>query len=215
MLITSVVTGPFFNNTYLVLNEKTKEGILIDPSFYPVVINEKLITAHHADISTILLTHGHVDHIAGLTWMRKMYPKAKTYMDKKDEELLGDPNTNMSCVFPTPITADDPDYFIKPGDTLHFAGAEFQVIDTSGHTQGGVSFYMPKEGVVFSGDSLFRDYIGRTDLPGGDTRQLIHNIRANLMTLPPDTIVYPGHGDPTTIQREQKYNPFMQGDYDL
>lgn len=215
MKIGYTVLGPFMTNSYVVYNEKTNKGILIDPSFDPETLYKQLVLPHHLDIETILLTHAHVDHIAGLNWFRKKFPGARVYMDKRDEPFLRDPQKNLSAMFPDPVTCDDPDCWVKDGDVIHSCGYTFNVIDTSGHTPGGVSYYMPEYGIVFTGDSLFQGSIGRTDFPGGNTQELVNNIRTHLLTLPYKTIVCPGHGEMTTIGLEKINNPFLQGDIHL
>lgn len=197
-------------NTYILYNEETMEGLVVDPSFSPEqyikAIEEKKI-----QLTSILLTHAHVDHMAGMNELRKAFPEARMYMDKRDRPFLRDPEKNLSYMFPTPTLVDDADVWVKDGDEIETSGYTFQVIDTSGHTPGGISFYLKKEGIVFTGDSLFQGSIGRTDFPGGSMKELTGSIRKNLFALPDSTVVLSGHGEQTTIGQEKRTNPFLTG----
>lgn len=210
MKIMYMVLGPFMTNTYILYNEETMEGLVVDPSFSPEhyikAIEEKKI-----HLTSIFLTHAHVDHMAGMNELRKAFPKARMYMDKRDQPFLRDPEKNLSYMFPTPTLVDDADVWVKDGDEIETSGYTFQVIDTSGHTPGGISFYLKKEGIVFTGDSLFQGSIGRTDFPGGSMKELTDSIRKNLFTLPDSTVVLSGHGEQTTIGQEKRTNPFLTG----
>lgn len=210
MKIMYMVLGPFMTNTYILYNEETMEGLVVDPSFSPEhyikAIEEKKI-----HLTSIFLTHAHVDHMAGMNELRKAFPKARMYMDKRDQPFLRDPEKNLSYMFPTPTLVDDADVWVKDGDEIETSGYTFQVIDTSGHTPGGISFYLKKEGIVFTGDSLFQGSIGRTDFPGGSMKELTGIIRKNLFTLPDSTVVLSGHGEQTTIGQEKRTNPFLTG----
>lgn len=210
MKIMYMVLGPFMTNTYILYNEATMEGLVVDPSFSPEqyikAIEEKKI-----HLTSIFLTHAHVDHMAGMNELRKAFPEARMYMDKRDRPFLRDPARNLSYMFPTPTLVDDADVWVKDGDEIETSGYTFQVIDTSGHTPGGISFYLKKEGIVFTGDSLFQGSIGRTDFPGGSMKELTGSIRKNLFALPDSTVVLSGHGEQTTIGQEKRTNPFLTG----
>lgn len=210
MKIMYMVLGPFMTNTYILYNEETMEGLVVDPSFSPQqyikAIEEKKI-----HLTSIFLTHAHVDHMAGMNELRKAFPEARMYMDKRDRPFLRDPEKNLSYMFPTPTLVDDADVWVKDGDEIETSGYTFQVIDTAGHTPGGISFYLKKEGIVFTGDSLFQGSIGRTDFPGGSMKELTGSIRKNLFTLPDSTVVLSGHGEQTTIGQEKRTNPFLTG----
>lgn len=210
MKIMYMVLGPFMTNTYILYNEATMEGLVVDPSFSPEqyikAIKEKKI-----HLTSIFLTHAHVDHMAGMNELRKAFPEARMYMDKRDRPFLRDPERNLSYMFPTPTLVDDADVWVKDGDEIETSGYTFQVIDTSGHTPGGISFYLKKEGIVFTGDSLFQGSIGRTDFPGGSMKELTGSIRKNLFALPDSTVVLSGHGEQTTIGQEKRTNPFLTG----
>ena len=210
MKIKYMVLGPFMTNTYILYNEETMDGLVVDPSFSPEYYI-KAIEEKNIHLQSIFLTHAHVDHMAGMNELRKAFPKAKMYMDKRDQPFLRDPEKNLSYMFPVPTLVDDADVWVKNGDEIETCGYTFQVIDTAGHTPGGISFYMKREGLVFTGDSLFQGSIGRTDFPGGSLKELTGTIKKNLFSLPDSTVVLSGHGEQTTIGQEKKTNPFLTG----
>lgn len=210
MKIMYMVLGPFMTNTYILYNEETMEGLVVDPSFTPdhyiKAIQDKKIR-----LLSIFLTHAHVDHMAGMNELRRAFPDAKMYMDKRDRPFLQDAERNLSSMFPVPTLVDDADVWVKDGDEIETCGYTFRVIDTAGHTPGGISFYLQKEGIVFTGDSLFQGSIGRTDFPGGSMKELTGSIKKNLFFLPDSTVVLSGHGNQTTIGEEKRSNPFLTG----
>ncbi|WP_296980275.1 MBL fold metallo-hydrolase [uncultured Dialister sp.] len=210
MKIMYMVLGPFMTNTYILYNEETMEGLVVDPSFTPdhyiKAIQDKKIR-----LLSIFLTHAHVDHMAGMNELRRAFPDAKMYMDKRDRSFLRDAERNLSSMFPVPTLVDDADVWVKDGDEIETCGYTFRVIDTAGHTPGGISFYLQKEGIVFTGDSLFQGSIGRTDFPGGSMKELTGSIKKNLFSLPDSTVVLSGHGNQTTIGEEKRSNPFLTG----
>jgi len=207
-----MVLGPFMTNTYIVYNEKTMEGLVVDPSFTPDHYI-RAIKDKNIKLKAILLTHAHVDHMAGMNKLRQEFPGALMYMDKRDQPLLRDPERNLSYMFSPSVKVEDADIWIKQGDEIKTCGLTFRVIDSAGHTPGGVSYYEKGEGIVFTGDSLFQGSIGRTDFPGGNLKMLIGNIKKNLLSLPPSTVVLSGHGGQTSIGAEDRTNPFLNGGF--
>ena len=207
MKIQNFVLGMVGTNCYLVVNEEEKQCILIDPAVYSGEIAEQ-IRREGLDLRAILLTHGHFDHIMGIDGFRKEFPEIPVYAHREEEALLNDASMNASLEFGRQYTFSGAAY-AEDGDVLDLAGMQFRVIHTPGHTIGGCCYYLQEEKVLFSGDTLFRESIGRTDFPTGNGGQLMRSIREKLFTLPEETAVYPGHMERTTIGDEKKYNPYF------
>lgn len=205
-----LMSGAFQTNCYIVrADEASKECLIIDTALEA----EELIhflTEHELNPAAVLLTHGHIDHIGGLNLLRERYPDTKVYVHKLDAEMLAGAESNLWVLMAKPFSTAPADFLVDAGDTIDVAGIRFSVLHTPGHTPGGICLYAPEHGVVFSGDTLFAESIGRTDFPGGDMSQLLAGIRENLFSLPEDTKVYPGHGPSTTIAHEEEYNPFLR-----
>ncbi len=186
-------------------------GWVIDPSFPPQV---NMLLEYVADrnirIERVILTHGHLDHIAGVDSVRQAHPHARIALAKAEHGALAKAGENLSEHVGMPMTvqarADDD---LTPAMELQLGALIWRVLDVSGHSPGGRALYCPQAGVVFTGDALFAGSIGRTDFPGSDARRLFRNIRESLYALPPETIVHSGHGPPTTIGNERKSNPFV------
>ncbi len=157
----------------------------------------------------ILLTHGHADHIAGVAAVKEAFPDAVLTVPHDDVHMLTDPAANLSLPFGFNITTPAPDQTVRAGEELKMGPLTWRVIDTSGHTPGGVSYYCAEAEVVITGDALFAESIGRTDIPGASEARQLKNIRENLLTLPDATRVLPGHGPITTIEHERRHNPFL------
>lgn len=207
MKILNFVLGMVGTNCYLVVNEEEKQCILIDPAVYSGEIAEQ-IRREGLDLRAILLTHGHFDHIMGIDGFRKEFPEIPVYAHREEEALLKDASMNASLEFGRQYTFSGAAY-AEDGDVLDLAGMQFRVIHTPGHTIGGCCYYLQEEKVLFSGDTLFRESIGRTDFPTGNGGQLMRSIREKLFILPEETAVYPGHMERTTIGDEKKYNPYF------
>ena len=212
--IETFVDESFGENAYVIhtLNERgTPVGWVIDPGFPPQV-DQLLgyISGREITIEKIILTHGHADHIAGLDAVHSSHPDAPVLMPAAEQRLLSDPYENLSAPFGMSVTVQShADQDLAPGTELLLARFGWQVLDTSGHSPAGRSLYCAQAGVVIAGDALFAGSIGRTDFPGCDPGRLIVNIREKLLTLPDETIVYAGHGPPTTVGNERKSNPFV------
>lgn len=205
-----VPLGPLQTNCYI-LSEQDGTCLIIDPgeegSKLHNWLKEKKVTP-----KAILLTHAHFDHIGAVDFIRDMY-QIPVYIHAKEAKWLTDPALNGSQRFMgiQPIKVKEADVLIKKEEKLEIGLFHFQVLETPGHSPGSISFYFENERMVVSGDALFQQSIGRTDLPGGNHEQLIQSIHKKLLTLPIDTLVLSGHGPETIIEDEMDSNPFLNG----
>ena len=203
----------FGENTYILFDESSREGIIIDPGMYTdneMSEIDEFIARNSLIISRVLLTHMHIDHMFGVSYLRQKYD-VKVYCSEA-EQPLGLKTQAQASLFG--IKKEMPqvriDTVVADGDVLTLADEQIQVLSVPGHSPGGLAFYCPSSGVVFTGDVLFDGSIGRTDLVGGDYRQLTDSIRTKLLPLPAETLVCPGHGGTTTIGDEAGFNPYLR-----
>jgi hydroxyacylglutathione hydrolase len=206
--IESFSLGPLATNAYLITDTERRKGVVIDPGMHP----DQLIKAiKYIDIEAILLTHAHFDHIGGVDEIRKL-KSCPVYLHRMESEWLTNPELNGSLRWPDmggAISSDPAEFELREGEDLSFFGQSFQVLHTPGHSPGSVSFVLKEEGVVISGDVLFRTSVGRTDLPGGSSQKLYGSIHKKLFKLDPGTKVFPGHGPSTSIGFEIANNPYV------
>ena len=205
--IEKMVLGMVQTNTWFVINEKTKELILIDPADDAGRIIRK-IEADGLKLQGILLTHGHFDHIGAVDDLREYFKGVQCYAGEKEEEVLENGSYNLSASWAAALSIRA-DRLLRDKETLTLAGFKIKVIETPGHTKGGVCYYLSEEGVLFSGDTLFRTSVGRTDFPTGSMSQIVRSVQYLTENLPGDTVVYPGHQEITTIAYEQRFNPYL------
>ena len=188
-------------NCYIVEDEDTKETMIIDPGGEPSKILE-MLNILEAKVKYIYLTHCHADHIGAVTEIKNK-KGGKILISRHDADGLNDENINLSeCINMGEIELE-PDSRVDDGDLIHVGNIEFKVIHTPGHTKGGTSLFCEQEGLLFSGDTLFRGTWGRTDLPTSSFEAIINSITKKLLILPEETIVYPGHGKSTVIKEEK------------
>ncbi len=205
-------TEPMFGENAYVASVGGYDGVwVIDPGLPPQPDEiDRYARQHGRRVEAILLTHGHADHIAGVDAIRHSWPAAELLISREDAAMLADPQANLSAPFGLSLrVASEPSGYLDAGTRLALGPSCWDVLDTSGHSPGGRSFYCADAGLVITGDALFAGSIGRTDFPGGDLDQLLDNIRRNLLSLPGETRVYSGHGPVTTIEKERTSNPFL------
>ena len=190
-------------------DEETREGIVIDPGD-DVSDILRIIERHRLRIGTIVVTHAHLDHIGGAQKLKEA-TGALVYMSANDIPLAQHLDVQAAWLGMRAPDRTEIDTPAREGERLRVGKADLIVMDTPGHTPGSISLWMPSEKKVIAGDTLFRDSIGRTDLPGGNRRQILSSIHTKLLALPEAAIVIPGHGPNTTIGREKERNPFLQG----
>lgn len=208
MAILHFALGPMDNNTYLIVDEVTGDAAIVDPSFDAEAILSE-IQANRWNLRYVLNTHAHFDHIVGNAFYVEQ-TGAPVALHRADLELyraLPEQGRMFGMEF---TSAPDPLMFLEEGKNVKLGETEIEVIHTPGHSPGGVTFLIKDTAIV--GDCLFAGSIGRTDLPGGAQRTLLHSIRTRLLTLPDETQVLPGHGELTTIGEERLTNPYLQGE---
>jgi len=206
VIIKRLQVGPLMTNCYIVGCEETREGAIIDPGGEADLILAA-VKELNLTIKYVINTHGHFDHILANREVLEA-TEAKLAIHQADEQLLAAGGGTEA--FGVKANASLlPDVKLCEGDMITLGKIKLKVLHTPGHSPGSISLYNEKEGVIFDGDVLFRDGIGRTDLPGSSHHILMETIRDKLLNLPDDTIVYPGHGSPTTIGRERRNNPFL------
>ena len=210
MIIKMFTFGMYFTNCYVVGCEETKEAIVIDPGFDRNAEAEKVlrfIDQNNLRVKYIVNTHGHADHTAGNGIMKKA-TGAPILIHENDAVMLSGVAKAMSRIFGFRGTSSPADKTLREGDIIQFGRIKLVVLHTPGHSEGGISLL--GEDFVFTGDTLFAGSIGRTDFPGASFEEIMQSIKTKLMPLPDRFKVYPGHGPPTTIGEEKKYNPFLQ-----
>lgn len=198
MIVNSLIAGMYEENCYIIMDQKTKEAVILDPggSFEKI---KALIENMKCNVKYILLTHGHADHVGAVEALADEY-KVPFYINKNDEEAMAVEN----FVFGNLRKAD---YYVKHGDTFKLGEEIIKTIGTPGHTKGGVCYLVDNK--CFTGDTLFKGAVGRCDFYGGNGEELIKSIKENLLVLDDEVEVYPGHGPCSTIGLEKRSNPFL------
>jgi glyoxylase-like metal-dependent hydrolase (beta-lactamase superfamily II) len=207
MFLKKLVIGELKTNCYLIGCKKTKKVAVIDPGGedeVDLILN--LLQKNNFDLKYIINTHGHIDHIAGNNLL-KAKTEALLLIHRLDADMLIDANKNFSSFMGKEICSPLADKLLEEGDEISLGTLSLIVIHTPGHTPGGISLVL--NNIVFSGDTLFAGGIGRTDLPGGSSQDLIKSIKEKLLILGDDKIIYPGHGPDSTIGEERKVNPYI------
>ena len=206
MKIEKFVLGSMGTNCYLLINEDTKELVVVDPATCPDYLVSHIKSNGYTP-KAILLTHAHFDHVMGIDgWVKEF--DIPVYLHEDEKQILEDPRLNLSGVFGTNYSYNKASC-LQDKQILELAGFKFKVIHTPGHTAGGCCYYEEAEAVLFSGDTLFCQSVGRSDFPTGSMSTLVRSIKEKLFCLPDDVMVYPGHNDVTCIADEKVYNPFV------
>ncbi len=207
--VKTFVFNPFSENTYVVYDDSL-EAVVIDPGCYEQEEKDQLdnfIKSEKLTIKYLLDTHAHIDHVLGNYHVKEKY-KVPFLMHKKDEPVLKAVKAYAPNYGFINYTEALPDQFLEEGDDVIFGNSKFSVLFVPGHAPGHIAFYNQKERILMGGDVLFKRSVGRTDLPGGNHETLINSIHQKLFVLPDDVVVYPGHGDTTTLGEEKISNPF-------
>jgi glyoxylase-like metal-dependent hydrolase (beta-lactamase superfamily II) len=205
MFIETIVVGPLQENSYVVACEETQEAAIIDPGAEADRIY-RVVTFHGFTLKYVLNTHGHPDHVGGVADIIEK-TGVPFFLHQDDMYLIEGFEQDPIRAFLAARTPPPPDRFLQDGDMISVGNLEFHVLHTPGHTPGGVCFLV--QNVLFSGDTLFANSIGRTDLPGGNHQQLLTSIRDKLLSLDDAVRVYSGHGYASTIGNERQFNPFF------
>jgi hydroxyacylglutathione hydrolase len=203
-----LVVGPLQCNCSILGDEASHEAIVVDPGDDISRIISTL-QKHNLTVKQIIVTHAHIDHIAGAHRLKQLTGAPILY-NQNDLPLVKMMDVQAGWLgIPTP-EVHAPDSSLEHSQTIAITGLTGQILHTPGHTQGSVCLYLPKQALLLAGDTLFAGSVGRTDLPGGNTRQLINSIHDRLLTLPDEVTVIPGHGPRTNIGTEREINPFLQ-----
>ncbi len=209
--VKQLVLNSFQENTYI-LYDHTGEAIIIDPGCYTQSDIDEVnwfVDSNQLVVKQLILTHGHIDHILGIESLKELY-QVNCFVHPDDLPLI-EISPKHGLMFGISLEkAPRIDGFLKEGDSISFGKSTIEVIHTPGHSKGGICFFLRDEKILFSGDTLFNGSIGRTDLMGGNYETLIESIVHKLFPLGDDVVVYPGHGNSTTIEYERKNNPFFQ-----
>jgi glyoxylase-like metal-dependent hydrolase (beta-lactamase superfamily II) len=204
-----VPVGALQCNCSIFGDETTRQAIVVDPGD-DIEIIEQILQRHGLRVQAIVITHAHIDHIGGAAKLKAL-TGAPVWMNANDQPLYDQLDWQASWLGMRTPDRTEIDVAAREGDALQIGEARFEVLHTPGHTKGSLCLFLPSESKLVAGDTLFRDSIGRTDLPGGDGRQILRSIENKLMQLPEETLVICGHGPETTIGREKERNPFLQG----
>ena len=204
--IGKIVMGSVQTNCYLLYKENEDKIIVVDPADRGEYLYNAFKEAG-LEVAAILLTHAHFDHIWGCSRLRQL-TSAPVYAYEGEEEVLLSSDLNVSAGAGRACTVKA-NTLLKDGEEVTIEGMTFKLIATPGHTQGSCCYYFEEANMLISGDTLFEESVGRTDLPTGSMSTLVRSVKDKLFELPDDVVVYPGHGDSTTIGHEKKYNPFI------
>ncbi|MDR2705079.1 MAG: MBL fold metallo-hydrolase [Planctomycetaceae bacterium] len=210
IIVETILSVPFQENGYLIYRVGSSECLLVDPGFEPEKIIEHIKNKGLKPIA-ILVTHGHADHIAGIDAVRAVWQGCKIYIGEEEKEKLVDAEQNLSAMFGFAITVAPADILLRDGDKLTLAGISIEARHVPGHSKGHLVYLFPMDSkpILFVGDVIFKQSIGRNDFPDGNPAIQIEAIRSQILSLPDETVIYAGHGQPTTVGAERKTNPYL------
>lgn len=208
LCVETYVLGAIDNNTYLLWDDESHQAVIIDPSFKPVPVVET-IKHHGLSVSGIWLTHGHFDHFIGIPEILfALKTSIPVLIHQDDLEMYHRGGLAPSLGFHMPDTPE-PGGFLTDGQILMVGDGKIQIRHTPGHSAGHVVFYAEEIDTIFTGDLIFKQSVGRTDMPGADQDQLLKSIYTQILTLPGETVILPGHGEKTSVDAEVEYNPYL------
>ncbi len=210
MYIKTLPLGYVSANCHIIKDELSGEGAIVDPGDCNLILEQEIAKADIKSLKYILLTHGHFDHISGVAKLKEKYPETKVVIGCEDAPLLKDSTMSLASVFGLPFTTCYEDIKVKDNDSLYLGAIEIKVIATPGHSLGGVVYHIPSERIAFTGDTLFKCSIGRTDLYGGDDAVLSASLKKLQKVLTEETVIYTGHGNSTKMNYEKMYNPYLR-----
>jgi hydroxyacylglutathione hydrolase len=210
--ITPIISFSFEENSYIVRYPSRKECLVVDPGLEAEKIVDYL-EKEGIEPASILVTHGHCDHIAGNIALKRCWPACPIVVGKNEAPKLTDPILNLSAMFGLPTVTPPGDILVEDGDIYEAAGFRLEILEIPGHSAGHIVFKIEDcdPPVVFVGDVIFSGSVGRFDFPDGDFKQLVRGIREKLFTLPEETVLFPGHGPSTTVGTEKRSNPVVGG----
>jgi hydroxyacylglutathione hydrolase len=198
--------GSYSINTYVVWEDVSREAVWFDPGADAERIADE-IERRGLTIKNVIVTHGHVDHIAEVAVAKARF-NVPLLIHEADRRMLTNAHDNLSILTGSEVTSPDADGLLKEGDTISLGSQAMRIYHVPGHTPGSLVFYHP--GFLIAGDTIFRGSMGRTDFPRSSERDLLQNLRTKVLTLPDDTVIYSGHGPATTVGEERRTNPFLQ-----
>ncbi|MBR4287674.1 MAG: MBL fold metallo-hydrolase [Clostridia bacterium] len=209
MYITTLPIGPVSANCYIICDEKTKIGAVIDPGDFTPSLLKAIKDAGIEELKYILCTHGHFDHIQGVSRLKEKYPESEILIGEKDCVALSDSVVSLASFFGAPFYPTVADRVLNGGDKITIGEITFDVISAPGHSEGGVMYYSKDEKAIFTGDTIFKGSIGRTDFNGGSMTVLMNTLQ-KIKRLPEDVKIYSGHGEATTVKYETEYNMYLR-----
>ncbi len=209
MFLECVAVGELEANCFVICDEETKKGAVIDPGVYTPEVKNAIERSGMTELKYILCTHGHFDHICGVSKMKKEYPQAKVCIGKEDTPYLADGRLSLATIFKADFEPCPPDTEFSQGDTFSIGNINVEIFSAPGHTPGGVLYVLKDEKIIFTGDTLFCGSVGRTTFKGGDAFALLRTLKM-MKEFPEDYVIHTGHGESSTIGYEKRTNMFLR-----